>query len=185
MNRIPHDTPLSLDITSEIPKAGPEIYILRMKANKMFTFTILSEHPYGIWVHWNGKKSEPHFKQEDRCPGCLAKRSKRWKCYLHTFCVNLSQEVFLELTPHSAKSLEGQLGAGQSYRGNRIQVQRTASDNGRLLISLLTRIDPKTPLPPQRDPLESILSLWGIDPGSLLGGKELPTRAPARNGTFH
>lgn len=185
MNRLPVDNGLSLEISREIPKPGPEIYILRLKGNNLYTMTILQSFPYGITVHWNGKKTEPHFKEEHLCPGCLKKQSRRYKYFVHCICHEMGQEVFLELTPHSAKSLELQLGKGTNYRGNRIQVKRTNASNGRLHVSVLTRCETPEVLPQEKDPLPSILALWGIDPGSVLGGKELPTRAPSKNGSFH
>lgn len=182
MNRLPMDGPLTLDVQSTPPREGPEIYILRLKANQHYSFTIFSEHVWGINVHWNGQKSEPHFKEDNRCPGCIARRPKRWKGYLHCFAHELGQEVFLELTPHSAHSLEGQLGAGTSYRGNRIAVKRGKGDNGRLTITLLTASPNPTALPLGKDPQASILALWGFSADHPFGGKELPTKF-SRNGT--
>lgn len=166
------------------PREGPEIFILRLKGNQTLSFAILSKSLWGIWVHWNGKKSEPHYKEDHLCIGCQAKRPKRWKGFLHCFCFEMGQEVFLELTPHSGHSLLAQLNKGGPLRGNRIQVRRTKGDNGRLLISVLTAIDNPAMLPNEKDPQESIMALWGLDPSGAQSGRELPTNNPALNG-FH
>jgi len=184
MNRLPMEGPLTLDVQSTPPREGPEIYILRLKANQHYSFTIFSDHVWGINVHWNGKKSEPHFTDEGRCPGCQAKRTKRWKGYLHCFSAKMGQEVFLELTPASAQSLLSQLGDRGSLRGNRIQVKRTKGDNGRLLISVLTACPEPNALPKEKDPQESLLKLWGLGDVPELTGREFPTKRPALNG-FH
>lgn len=160
-----------LDITPIPPRPGPELFILRLKGNDMHTFTIYSKAIWGINVHFVGNRSQPHFKNPDRCPGCKAKNVKRWKGFLHCFDHNMGQEVFLELTPKSALSLLGQLGSKGPLRGNRIQVKRTGKDNGRLLISVLTACGAIDQLPEGKDPLDSLLRLWGLaDVDALDGG---------------
>jgi hypothetical protein len=154
---------LDLDVCPIPPKPGPLLYFQRMKGQECHTFTIYSKHLFGINVHYVGRRSSPHYRNEKKCPGCRAKNAKRWKGFLHCFNINLGQEVFLELTPHSAKSLLSQLGTKGELRGNRIQVKRTDSDNGRLLISVLTAAPNLDKLPEGKDPLPSLLKFWGID----------------------
>jgi hypothetical protein len=146
----------------DIPTVGPEIFILRMKGQRSLNFTIWAARPRGIWVHWAGKGSEPHFRDEEQCPGCAKRQEKRWKGFLHCYCAEMRQEVFLELTPASARSLADQLAGQTSMRGGRIQVKRTSSDNGRLYISTLTPIGDLNLLPKEKDPRPSILRLWGV-----------------------
>lgn len=145
------------------PSAGPELFVLRLKGDEFFTFTIWSEEITGMWTHWGKGKSEPHYVDEDNCPGCNARRPRRWKGFIHAYCFEKKQEVLVELTPSSAKSLLDQLGAKASLRGNRIQVKRTKGANGRLLISVLTACPNPQDLPPAKDPKASILKLWGFD----------------------
>ena len=156
-----HD--LILDVCPVPPKPGPEMFFLRLKGNEMHTFTIYAKAIFGINVHFVGRRSSPHYRNEKKCPGCRAKNAKRWKGFLHCFDHNLSQEVFLELTPKSADSLLSQLGKFAGIRGNRIQVKRTGADNGRLTISVLTACPNPDAMPDAKDPLESLLKFWGID----------------------
>jgi hypothetical protein len=164
LKRFSTDTPLTLDVLDEIPASGPEMFIQRLKANQSFTYTIFSKDLTKINVHWAGNKSAPHYKQEDRCPGCISRQPKRFKAYLHCFCHEMGQEVFLELTAHSAKSLETQLGKGTVMRGNRIQVKRGKTDNGRLTITLLTAVQDASILGSEKDPIASLMALWGVVP---------------------
>lgn len=152
-----------LDLQPTPPRPGPELFFLRMKGNECHTFTVYSPALFGINVHYVGQRSSPHYRNVKKCPGCIANNPKRWKGYLHCYDHNLSQEVFLELTPKSADSLLSQLGKKGTLRGNRIQVKRTASDKGRLLISILTACSNPEQLPPGRDPLAGLCKLWGID----------------------
>jgi hypothetical protein len=145
-----------------IPNVGPEIFILRMKGARSLTFTIWGTQIRGIWIHWVGKGSEPHFRDAEQCEGCKKNKEKRWKGFLHCYCSEMRQEVFLELTPASARSLRDQLAERATLRGSVIQVKRTTADNGRLYISTLTpRI--AEGLPPEKDPRPSIMRLWGVD----------------------
>ena len=150
-----------LDVCHVPPKPGPELFFLRLKGNEMHTFTIYSKALFGLNVHFVGKRSAPHYRNPAKCPGCRAKNGKRWKGFLHCFDHNLGQEVFLELTPASATSLLGQLPGRGNLRGNRIQVKRSPGDNGRLFISILTACTSIDKLPEAKDPLESLLKLWG------------------------
>jgi len=162
-HRFDRGADLQLDICNTPPKPGPALFFQRMKGSECHTFTIYSKTLFGLNVHFVHGRSTPHYRNEKKCPGCRAQNSKRWKGFLHCFNVNLGQEVFLELTPHSAKSLLSQLGKGASLRGNRIQVKRTPGDNGRLLISILTAAPNVEQLPDPKDPLESLLRFWGMD----------------------
>lgn len=170
------DKPLSLVTSSTPPRSGPELFVLRVKGDKMHVITIYSESLWGVWVHFGNasKKSSPHFSDESRCPGCISKTPKRWKGFLHGFDSTLSQEVFLELTPAAAQSLLSQLGDRGPLRGNRIQVKRSGAANGRLQISVLTACTNPEQLPPGKDPQSSLLKLWGYDDVEAHGGREFP-----------
>lgn len=176
MNRLPpDDTTMSLCIDPHPPKSGPEIYILRLKANEKFSFQVFSPDIFGIWVHWSGAKSTPHFTDTGRCPGCRNEDPMRWKGFVHAHCIEKKQDVFLELTPASANSLRDQLGVGETLRGKCIFVNRTKGDNGRLLIRVMQGHLPSDALPPALDPQKSIMALWGIREKAPQGGMEFPT----------
>jgi hypothetical protein len=145
-----------------IPDDGPELFMLRMKGNKCLTFTIWGTKVRGVWYHWHGGSSEPHYHDPEVCPGCKANQGKKWKGYIHCYCSEMRQEVFLELTRNCAKSLCQQLQGVAALRGAVIQVKRTASDSGRLYVSILNPCAKPELLPPEKDPRLSILRLWGL-----------------------
>lgn len=146
----------------DIPDDGPELYMLRMKGSKCLTFTVWGSKVRGVWYHWNKGHSEPHYQDEKQCPGCVARQGKKWKGFLHVYCSEMRQEVFLELTRACAKSLVEQLGRAPSIRGAVIQVKRTGADNGRLYVTILNPCKSPELLPPEKDPRPSILKLWGL-----------------------
>lgn len=176
MNRLPSDTPLTLDRQDVPPKPGPECFIMRLKGQEFYTYTILSESLYGLNIHYGrtSLRSSPHFTDKERCEGCKADVPMRWKGYLHCICHEKGQEVFLELTPASAQSLLVQLPGG-NLRGNRIQVKRTKGDNGRLIISVLTACQTPECLPKSKNVEQSLLRLWGFSQD----GTEPKTKKPA------
>lgn len=151
-----------IDFDDTPPPAGPAIFVRRLKGEEGVTCAILGDKVYGIWSHWQGKKSEPHFRNADDCPGCIARRPKRWKGFLHVWDYATNKEIFLELTPASASQLGQQLGRNSDLRGERIRVQRTKGDNGRLTVAVL-QAEPKIDvLPKEKDPRQTILKLWGV-----------------------
>jgi len=154
--------PPGVAFDDEIPREGPEIFVLRIKGGRMYTFSIWGTQIRGVWAHWTGLRSEPHYNDESECPGCKALKPKRWKGYLHCYCYEMRQEVFLELTPNSASALKQQLASGMSMRGSRVQIRRTKADNGRLEVAFLARVETVDAIPPEKDPRPSILKLWGV-----------------------
>lgn len=181
MNRLPSDATHGLAIENTPPTSGPEIYIYRLGAAESLTFHVFSRALFGIWVHWDryNKRSTPHYSDTARCDSCQRELPKRWKGFLHVWCVEKKQQLFLELTPSSANALQSQLASGETLRGKGVFVQRTKGKNGRLLIRVLPgSIDPQT-MPEELDPLRSIMALWGIHPQAP-GGMELPVQS--RNG---
>lgn len=153
---------MTIAFDDNIPRRGPEIFIKRLKGGEAKTFVLYGTKIRGIWVHWNGGtgKSEPHY--EENCSACSKQIGKRWKGFLHAFCVEEKQQVFLELTPSGAAALLHQLADPETIRGNLVRVKRSPAQNGRLQIVALERVKQHDNLPPEKDPRRSILKLWGV-----------------------
>ena len=147
-----------------IPMPGPDIFIKRLEADELLTCCILGDEIKGIWVHWAGKKSAPHYEPAAECPGCIAQQAKRWKGFLHVGDSHASKELFLELTPTSARALIEAVGGSENLRATRVNVKRTKGKNGRINITVLGPAKDHDNLPPARDPRNSILKLWGVSP---------------------
>jgi len=109
-----------------------------------------------------GDRSQPHFRESEKCPGCKIGAPKRWKGYL--FCVIHEKRVnaFLEVTPQAALQLGEQLETGEQLRGSMCQFKRSTKKNGRLTITLLpNRIDGNK-MPPDQDVEATLRCLWGV-----------------------
>ncbi len=163
MQQYPEGHPGDVDFDDEPPMPGPECFILRLKANQLYTFLIFGQKIKGVWYHWNNGRSEPHFRNEAACPGCLARRKKAWKGFLHCFVQELKQDVFLELTNGAAMALKHQMANPNEMRGHRINVKRGNGNNAKLTIQLLQQHPDPGCLPPEKDPLKSVMKLWGVD----------------------
>lgn len=145
-----------------VPKSGPEVFILRMKAEKALTFTAWGDKIKGIEIHWAGDRSVPHFEPVEECEACLKCLPKKWKGYLHCYCSEMKQEVFVEMTPKVASSFLDQVPNPNHLRGCVFQLKRGKSANSRMDIRILNPVDAAVGLPPAKDPRKSILKLYGF-----------------------
>ena len=167
----------------EIPEDGPELFMLRIKGNQKYTMNVYGQKIRGIFYHWIGRSSQPHYEPSHECPGCKIAQNKKWKGYLHCYCVEMRQEVFLELTVAAAKSLKTQLGNIPNLRGSIFQIKRTTSDNGRLFISILAPHSQPHLLAAERDPRSSLLALYGFSKDEIIEMMH-PGSPPEESGEF-
>lgn len=151
-----------IEFDDAIPKPGPDVYIKRLKGKEELHCMILADRVKGVWYHWLNGRSAPHYRDPSVCDGCVKKKQKKWKGYLHCFCVEMKQEIFLELTPTAAASLCHQLACAHGFRGFQIRVVRTKGDNGRLLIFQTGVRQDAARLPEEKNPMASIVKLWEI-----------------------
>jgi hypothetical protein len=161
------------------PKSGPDLWIRRLKKKQWVIVTILCDSIWGVYVHWNGSKTEPCFEDKKKCPGHARQLPLRWKGYLHVWDHERKEECFLELTPLSAEQLLEQLGQLCGMRGSRCRVERMDGDKARLRVTLLGAGDHHGELPAEKSPLPTLSKLWGIAPGKHLSGGQ--TGIPADN----
>lgn len=165
------------------PRERPELWVLRMKAQQLRTFLILSSKWWGVWTHYDGKTG-PCFRTSEHCVGCARGKKKEWKAYLHCHCLELKQDVILELPRGAALSLRDQLGKDVSLRGNRVQVKKGKGATSGLQVSILTACQNLNDLAAEKDPRPSVWALWGCELPPVLAddGELIPE--PSANG-FH
>jgi len=167
----PHADTIAFD--DEIPRAGPELYVKRLKAGEALQVILIGTKIRGLWVHWNSSNniSEPHFNLD--CPGCEHKMPKRWKGFIHCFDRNNGSPLFFELTPRSAGQLERECSGLGGYRGKVVTFTRGAKANSRVGVAVQAfNVDPKT-LPIEQDARRSIMKLWGIGDAEIAAALDL------------
>lgn len=143
------------------PTGAPEIRVLRLKGNNVVKGWICSEFLWGFMIHYNSgiKRSSPHYDSPHHCEGCVKNVPLKELFYLHLLSPQYGQ-VFVEFTPTAALRVQSLLEGMASIRGAYIEVKRTQADNGRLIASVPEYFEPRTNLPPSKDPVESLSKLW-------------------------
>jgi len=161
---------LSINRQDRPPVGGPEMLVLRLKANQSLDAICISPSLWGCYTHWNGRCSEPCFGEKAKCPGHKRGLPVRWKGYLHVWDCRKKRQCFVELTPTSADDLLGQVGDGVILRGMRFVLTRQSGDKARLTVSVLEgeryAVDVGK-LPTPKDPFKTLAKLWGIDDSAL------------------
>ncbi len=140
------------------------IHLVRIRKGEQRDFVILSKSLWGVWVHWSGARSEPCHAEKSECPGCKRGHPRRWKGYLHAVTMPVMTEVFVELTPLAAESLNVQMPPETALRGYRLTLKRSqGASNGRLTV-IVNNPHPALPkLPEPKDPYTTLAKLWGLD----------------------
>lgn len=147
----------------EPPRPGPNLPLMRVGANGVVRFLILSSRMFGLWTHWINKKSMPCVEPSSKCEGCKVGACRRWKGYLHAVNMHNRQEGFLELTPIAAQQLLQQAGIASVLRGLQVQVQRGGGDKARMKIDVQYSrpLLSSDPIPEEKSPEVTLNELWG------------------------
>lgn len=157
------------------PPAGPEAEIVRIKSANPHWFVILSASLWGVWTHWNGKRSEPCTGDTKLvCEGHKREYPLRWKGYLYCYSHEHRKHVFLELTPVAAQSILDQLPTGENLRAYRLEMKRSSDAKGsRLKATVHPPLRKPDELPKAEDPERHLWKLWnsarGIDSSEKKG----------------
>jgi len=169
MNPIDHgnNQPKRPSFNDDVPKPGPEVYVLRMPADRTITFVAWGDKLRGFDVHWLGNRTAMHFEPAEECEHCLKNLPSKWKGYLHVYAVELKQEFFLEFTKITASAFQHQVANPDHLRGCTFRLKRGKSKNSRMSIIILAPVTVETALPPEKDPRPCILRLYGYSDNQI------------------
>lgn len=144
------------------PKPGPKHEVKRLKANERITCTILDDEPAGYWIHWAVRHSIPCNSRREECDGCRLEMPLKWRGYLSVLDHHDMTAKLVELTAHSAESMQLQLGTARDWRGWNCELQRMNGDKARLVVRGGTRCTQQVidTLPAALDSLGILLDLW-------------------------
>jgi len=147
----------------QAPKPGPSLPIVRVTDAARHIFTVFSPAVWGVWTHWDGRRSVPCMLPVETCPFHRRQLPLRWKGYVHVFDHNERQQSYLELTPAGVQMLQTQLAPGESLRGILLNVERSkGGPKGRLIIEVKPNHAPSSQLTEEKHPREALTSLWGL-----------------------
>jgi len=143
------------------PARGGHLDVIKIKL-EVRSFVALSTCVKGFDTHWMNGRTRPHYENKRSCPGCQQKAPMRWKGFLHITGVDLRGEAFLEITPEGALQLMESLKPGDVLRGRQFSTRRTKNTiKSPLVLDLTNIIHPEENLIAERDPLFTVMKMWG------------------------
>jgi len=150
----------------DLPPEQREVFwVERLKGNERQQFVVYSPTLWGCWTHYNAAKKEttPCYEDERFCHGGHEIETMRWRGYVFAWSKSRMEPVFIQLTPGACRSWLKQLAEGATLRGQLIEVWRTKSDKGRLLVAVnkyAHRSNEAMPQPPS--PIKSLYNMWHV-----------------------
>lgn len=143
--------------------------VVRCTTSERQEFVVISDFPYGQYVHWFGRRSHECTAESGQCAGCTDNWPRRWKAYLHVFLANRRDQAFLEITHEAYAMLEARLPQGETWRGAIIRIHRTkGGPRGRYLVEVMERRELDSALPDARDPIGILRHLWRAKKGTCV-----------------
>jgi hypothetical protein len=132
--------------------------IVRLEGDDRQSFVVYSNALRGFLSHWTGTKTVICWEDHSLCEGGHKAETQRENFLLHAWSVKEGKQVFVYLTPTAAEELLMQVGDGQTLRGLRITVWRTAKSKGRLHVNIEGGYTGDArKIPPELDPYDSIM----------------------------
>jgi len=166
----------TLDVQNEPPDTGPGVEILRLRGGQSLQAILLTD-VYGLWVHWDGRHTQPCFKNHEKCPGHLKEWPRKWKGYFDVLTLgNSGLRGFMEVTPTVVRSLWAQTGQKIGFRGLRVKLSRGNGNKAHFKISVEPPCEVRGKLPEGTDPYPILAKLWGLPKTGireLSGGLEM------------
>lgn len=157
----------NLSFADGIPPAGPNMDIIRLKANESLQVVVLAEDIRAIFVHWNaatGRKGRSEPCQKEACSGCARRLPRKWLGYIHVWLPKKKREAFMELTSGGSEDLRNMLPPAQTLRGTSAVIQRMNGDKARLRVEIFP--SPKdydtSVFPAEKLPWETLSILWNM-----------------------
>jgi hypothetical protein len=150
-------------------QTDPYVEIVRISKARPLFFVCLSNALWGVWVHWNGRASEPCTGETKiECEGHRRGLPLRQKFYVHAIREDGGKEVFVELTPGAATELLSFFQEGEPLRGYRLECWRSSDTKGaRYHCRAFPAKVPAASLPPELDPEPYLWRLWGVARGPM------------------
>lgn len=163
---------MPLDRLPFMPKPGPDLAIVRLKAAQTRSFIAIGHEAIIYRTHWDNQRrcTIPCIRPYEECEGHLKRMPQRAKGYLHCFRVQVTQdrpvqqeECFLELTPVASADLWHGCGNPTSIRGSYFSLTRKQGQKAHLVVAVWRGkgCDPEQ-LPAPKSPYESVMRMWGF-----------------------
>jgi hypothetical protein len=149
--------------TDSLPTAKPLlIKILSPKPSIPVLAILLAGEGEGVFTHWIDERTIPHNLDPERCAGCLAGQSTRFKFYFPAWDPRESRMALLELTRKSIDDfVKVHKGAIMFKRGDKVSVKRMGQNrNAPLRIQMEERNCLPDRLPQPFDIRDALINVW-------------------------
>jgi hypothetical protein len=106
------------------PRKGPKIPVVKVQPGKTYDFRVLSERIEGVFVHYDGDRTEPCTSDNGECwfPHDVAE--PRWQGWLYVWNRLEKKAQLVCLTPGAFEDIEKVATSAATLRGARLQVWR-------------------------------------------------------------
>jgi len=143
------------------PPKGPKNWIRRVRGGQALHCGILSPAVWGVFTHWDGKRTRECFADVKKCDRCRDGLPNRWRGYLYVWLQQFQAYEFLEITGDAYREIVRQQGERPNLRGMVLEIKRHgAGHKGKLIVSLKEGSSDPDSLPTALDPEETLRALW-------------------------
>lgn len=146
----------------------PFIRVINPKPKAPVETIIVSHRVVGLYTHFmhvgghnQRPRTTPCTGHRLFCPGCFAKRSKRWKGYLGCWSKTKGVYVIAEITADCARSCPILVDKSASLRGRALRLERKGEQANSPVYGIVRAPAMPVQLPPDFDVLEALTRLWG------------------------
>lgn len=154
-----------LNEVNGVPPPPPRrrLIVHRVLTAEKQMFVCVSKNPWGMQVHWYGRRSHECFAPKATCQRCIDGWPWKWQAYFHVLVDAGRTPAFLEVTATCYHLLKAQIPSNTNWRGTVFHLHRTKGGaKGRYIGEVLERRIPDSDLPQELDPIDTLRFLWNV-----------------------
>lgn len=138
------------------------------KPSRPIEGTFLNPRPLGVMTHFLDGVTSACIAAEVGCTHCLQGKRPRWKGFVGYYSFAVGRVCLLELTPNAFKNSRQLSDVNFNLRGYGFKAMRNGGAvNSRVSVLVSDRLTTATRLPPEFDPLPTLVRVWNAGFSSL------------------
>lgn len=140
----------------------PHLPLMRLPAKGDWLLGITCWELFQVETHFIGRRTLPCVTEN--CPGCEAKKPRRYEAYLSGIRAHDKRHILVALTPGAAHQLLDAVSSETQLRGHVIRLVRQGTrPNGMLRLELQDHMLDQSRMPNAPDLEKHMLAIWGLD----------------------
>lgn len=145
------------------PKGCHVTPIKKVGDKERFTVLVCSSEVFGIYTHWNEKRTVPCGGTRKLCKLCLKEVARRWAGFVHVCNPDGSGAALLEMTALAAERLLACAEEGLGIRGLIVHVYRErGTKKSPIAVARVGRAPAEQVIPRPIDPEPTLCKLWNL-----------------------